>query len=143
MGVYLVESWWLSGVVSSLVAAATSSKANPPCRRQRRGPLVLRGMYIYIYIYLYIHISPCARLQFLVPLFHVATMPPDFAVSFQQLDKTSQLLRLIPKKYYHETDERRENSASSRSLMLGRNENNGVFQEMERVESLTIGFVLW
>jgi len=30
MGVYLVESWWLNGMVSSLVQTAGSSKANPP-----------------------------------------------------------------------------------------------------------------
>lgn len=30
MGVYLVESWWLNGMVPSLVQTAGSSKANPP-----------------------------------------------------------------------------------------------------------------
>lgn len=79
MGVYLVESWWLSGVVSSLVATATSSKANPPCRRQCRGPLDLRATYIFFPVYA----SPISR----------STLPrcddAGFRVSFQQLDKTA------------------------------------------------------
>lgn len=73
------------------------SKANPRCGRQRRRrPPWTFGPCIYIYIFYPRIFSP--RLQFLVPS-TLARMPrQDFAVSFQQLDKSCRLLRVIPKK---------------------------------------------
>lgn len=74
------------------------SKANPRCGRQRRRrrPPWTFGPCIYIYIY-FIRVFFPPRLQFLVPS-TLARMPQDFAVSFQQLDKSCRLLRVIPKK---------------------------------------------
>lgn len=90
-GIYLEESWWLSGVVSSLEGKSSLRKTTSAA-----APLDLRAMYIYIYIFYPRIFSP--RLQFLVPS-TLARMPrQDFAVSFQQLDKSCRLLRVIPKK---------------------------------------------
>jgi len=60
MGVYLVESWWLNGMVLSLVQTTGSSKANPPPWKTTSHTLEPSRPRIYISAAVYI------RLQFLL-----------------------------------------------------------------------------
>ncbi|CAL1684581.1 unnamed protein product [Lasius platythorax] len=74
MGVYLVESWWLNGMVPSLCEDRGFLQGkSTPCGRQRRTSLNPLG-------HVYIFPPPYIRLQFLFPppfLIPGAAMPRD------------------------------------------------------------------
>lgn len=79
----------LAGVVSSLEGKSSLRKTTSGC-----DPLGPSG-HVYTYIYIFFFLPRVSNFSFPSTL---ARMPPDFAVSFQQLDKSCRLLRVIPKK---------------------------------------------
>lgn len=120
-GIYLEESWWLSGVVSSLEGKSSLRKTTSAA-----APLDLRAMYIYIY-FIRVFFPRVSNFSFHPPsrgcLARISPCPSN------NLTRVAGSSGSYRKKYYRETDERyiRNERTLLPVLSSPTEKNNGVF----------------